>query len=195
MFAVSIKPNELGGFAAPAPVNKRACLRDGEEGKAHALSEAVHFFGDGNRLAREFEPVGGEPLHHQCPVAHEKQVARRRVGRTHVGIHQQLRLLCVERADVNACGLMLRAGGEIQEMATVRQEMRVKVRNLFARRVERGQWHGRAARSRHAIESFGISRGEDNHAVRVPGAPSTLGRVTQRLHRPARGLNLFELTS
>src|SRR5689334_5898609 len=102
--------------------------------------------------------------------------------------------VAVEAAAVEADIPRVRGTNEKQVLASVGQEVRKTVAELFPAGVHfRGRGR-RPAGSRNALHDAGRTCGEEDCAVGTPGSSARIARVAERHRRAALYRNLLELS-
>ena len=172
-------------------VGEHAVARHREAREADRVR--ADLLGERDRLARRLHGLRVERLRDERPVAHEEEIARRRVGDERLRRRERLRLRRVERADPVRAVVRLLVDRHVEEVAAVRQKLRPADLHLLARGVRLDGDGGRSARGRDALDRIVARAVEEDHALRAPGPVGARRRVADLLRRPARDVDLLEL--
>ena len=177
-------PSRLAGA-----VGEDAVVRDREAGEPHVVG--ADLLGERHGLPRDFPRARVEGLSDECPVAHEEEVAGRRVLDKGLGRRQLRLLLGVDRADPVRGVLRLLAGHEVEIVLGVREKLRPADRRLLLRRVECHGGGPGASRRRDAVERIVARAVPQDDPLGAPRSVRAAGGVADLGGRSAGDVDLL----
>ena len=190
LLALPIEPGEPATVFSRA-VGENSIARHGELGEPGRDRPDV--LGQGHRLAGGLHRLRVERLGDQRVLAHEQQMARRRIGHQRLRGRERPGLLRVQGADPVHVVLGLLTLGHIEEVASVGQELRPGDLGLLAGNVRIDLDHRRSAFRRDAQNGIRGAAVEEDHAGRAPGAVRPRRIVADLLRRAAGSFHLLQL--